>query len=204
MTATLNASTSSGVILTSDTSGTLAFQSNGSTIASVGSSGMTVNSYVAGTSLLTSGTAVALTNQTSIDFTSIPSWAKRITVMFSGASTNGTSYFLIQIGSGSVVTTGYTSQFGGASSPSGVYTTGFALSSPSVASYNESGIVTLCLIGSNKWVSTGYLGFDNVTAVGWTSGGSSPTLSGALDRVRITTINGTDTYDAGTINILYE
>lgn len=29
-------------------------------------------------------------------------------------------------------------------------------------------------------------------------------LSGTLDRVRITTANGTDTFDAGTINILYE
>ena len=29
-------------------------------------------------------------------------------------------------------------------------------------------------------------------------------LAGALDRVRITTVNGTDTFDAGSINILYE
>jgi hypothetical protein len=35
-------------------------------------------------------------------------------------------------------------------------------------------------------------------------GGGSVTLSGTLDRVRITTVNGTDTFDAGTINILYE
>jgi hypothetical protein len=34
-------------------------------------------------------------------------------------------------------------------------------------------------------------------------GGFVP-LSGTLDRVRITTANGTDTFDAGSINILYE
>jgi hypothetical protein len=35
-------------------------------------------------------------------------------------------------------------------------------------------------------------------------GGGTVTLGGTLDRVRITTVNGTDTFDAGTINILYE
>jgi hypothetical protein len=29
-------------------------------------------------------------------------------------------------------------------------------------------------------------------------------LSGALDRIRLTTVNGTDTFDAGSVNIIYE
>ena len=38
----------------------------------------------------------------------------------------------------------------------------------------------------------------------WTICAGRVTLSGALDRVRVTTVNGTDTFDAGSINILYE
>lgn len=60
--------------------------------------------YVGG---LTSGTAVATTSGTSIDFTGIPSWAKKITVMFSAVSTNGTSPIQVQIGAGSVSNSGY-------------------------------------------------------------------------------------------------
>lgn len=41
------------------------------------------------------------------------------------------------------------------------------------------------------------------TAVASTSGGTI-SLAGALDNVRLTTVNGTDTFDAGSINILYE
>ncbi len=152
---------------------------------------------------LVSGTAVASTSGTSIDFNSIPSWAKRITVILSGVSTNGTSYPQVQIGSGSVTTTGYAAQFGGGTSPSGIYTSGFAFFAPA-ASSNMSGNIVLNLIGSNKWVCFGVIGYDSSTGVPWSSTGSSPTLGGTLDRVRITTVNGTDTFDAGSINILYE
>ena len=37
-----------------------------------------------------------------------------------------------------------------------------------------------------------------------TTGGGSVTLSGALDRVVLTTVGGTDTFDAGSVNIIYE
>jgi hypothetical protein len=61
-----------------------------------GSASVTINNgAVLG---ITSGTAVASTSGTSIDFTSIPLWVKRITVMFAGVSTNGTSPFLVQLG----------------------------------------------------------------------------------------------------------
>lgn len=56
---------------------------------------------------LTQGTSQASTSGTAIDFTGIPSWVKRITVMFSGVSTNGTSVPQIQVGAGSVTTSGY-------------------------------------------------------------------------------------------------
>jgi len=152
------------------------------------------------------GTAVASTSGTSIDFTSIPSWVKRVTVMFSGVSTNGTSQPLVQVGNGSVVTSGYTSAFGDingsnscnfASATTGINFNGRYAGGAASAVY---GMLILTLVGSNTWVALG-----NTTSNSYSYSGSGQiALSGALDRVRITTVNGTDTFDAGSINILYE
>lgn len=151
-------------------------------------------------------TAQASTSGTSIDFTSIPAGTKRITVMFNGVSTSGTSNIQIQIGSGSVTTSSYVGS-GAYVSSSGTnastLTTGFAVS-VSVGSGNTyQGNATICLIGSNTWVYSGTYGRGD-GASAYFAGGVSPALGGALDRVRITTVNGTDTFDAGSINILYE
>ena len=160
-----------------------------------GSASVTINSgAVLG---ITSGTAVASTSGTSIDFTGIPSWVKRITVMFNGVSTNGTSAVIVQVGSGSVTTTGY---LGSANSSN--FTTGFS-DGIANASANRQGTFTLTLFGSNVWVCGLSIGASGVTLSNG-GGGFSVPLSGTLDRVRITTVNGTDTFDAGSINILYE
>jgi hypothetical protein len=150
---------------------------------------------------IVSGTAVASTSGTSIDFTSIPSWVDRITVMFNGVSTNGSSNFLFQLGdSGGVETTGYQSvgsNYLGATTS----TAGFT-SHNTAAGSNTEGFIQFSTLGSNIWVGSG--NFASVTAGQVVSIAGSKTLSGTLDRVRITTTNGTDTFDAGTINILYE
>ena len=154
---------------------------------------------------IASGTAVASTSGTSIDFTSIPSWAKRITVMFSGVSTNGTSQKLVQIGAGSVTTTGYAnvSNFiASGSSGSASYTNGFNFYNLILASDTLSGLVTFTTLGSNVWVCSGSVVNTTGTISALTNG--NITLGAALDRVRITATNGTDTFDAGSINILYE
>jgi hypothetical protein len=167
-----------------------------------GSAGVTTNSGAVYDGI-SSGTSVASTSGTSIDFTSIPSWVKRITVMFNGVSTNGASNLLVQIGSGSVTTTGYNSMStytvggGGAQATS---TAGIVLND-AAASAVRVGSVVLTTLGSNVWVSNHTL---SDTAAGSFFGGSQITLAGTLDRVRITTVNGTDTFDAGSINILYE
>jgi hypothetical protein len=153
---------------------------------------------------ITSGTAVASTSGTSIDFTSIPSWVKRITVMFSGVSTSGTSSILIQLGAGSVTNTGYASvgtRFGASSGASGNYTTGFGIFQAAAADL-IGGAIQLSNHSSNIWVAQGITSATNSTANMTTSGYIS--LAGTLDRLRITTTNGTDTFDAGSINILYE
>jgi len=155
-----------------------------------------------------SGTAVASTSGTSIDFTSIPSWVKRVTVMFNGVSTNGTSNLLIQIGSGSVLTSGYGSSAGytGTSTNGSSSTAGFVITAGIGATNTISGANTICLLGSNTYVSTGNLIFESVSPILFimSSAGVRASVGGAIDRVRITTVGGTDTFDAGSINILYE
>jgi hypothetical protein len=154
---------------------------------------------------IVSGTAVASTSGTSIDFTGIPSWVKRITVMFNGVSTSGTSSILVQLGAGSITSTGYLSyscRFGGASVTGGVnFTTGFGIAG-TLASFICSGSASISLLGSNTWTANGFFA-ESSGGNGLPFGGSIP-LSGTLDRVRITTVNGTDTFDAGSINLLWE
>lgn len=152
---------------------------------------------------ITSGTAVASTSGTSITFSSIPSWVKRITVMFQGVSTSGTSNIQVQIGSGSVDTSGYTGSAWSANTTNALMSTGFLITASTSGAYVFNGVITLSLLGSNIWAASGTVGLSN-TASGNMMGGVKTALSGALDRVVVTTVNGTDTFDAGSINILYE
>lgn len=156
---------------------------------------------------LVSATAVASTSGTSIDFTGIPSWVRRITVMFSGVSTNGSSSPMIQLGtSGGVQTSGYactSSSVNAGTAGVTAYTTGFTIRAGNAAT-SLIGFLTLSLVDSTNgtWSCSGSLG-DTGTTSTYTVGGVR-VLSGTLDRVRITTVNGTDVFDAGTINIMYE
>lgn len=152
------------------------------------------------------GTAVASTSGTSIDFTSIPSWVRRITVMLQGVSTNGTSNMLVQIGSGSVTTSGYSSTGAGCislSAPLVAFSAAGFLMVNDTATDVKNGLFTIVAMGSNLYAASHTMGSNSTRHVCFWGGGSV-TLSGALDRVRITTVNGTDTFDAGTINIIYE
>ncbi len=149
-------------------------------------------------------TAVASTSGTSIDFTGLPAWVKRVTVMFQGVSTGGTSNLLIQLGSGSITSSGYSSvasqATGGATSTAGFITTVTLAAASASARYGQS---TLTNITGNTWVVSGLnTPIDNSLVASISVG--SIALAGVLDRVRITTVNGTDTFDLGSINILYE
>lgn len=149
------------------------------------------------------GTAVASTSGTSIDFTGIPSWVKRITVMFNGVSTNGSSIIQVQLGdSGGIETTSYVSNGYTSNTNNSSSTTGLLLGGGSTSSYVRSGIAQLCYMGSNLWCFS-YSGGVSVAGGGEAAGGTK-SLSDTLTQIRITTVNGTDTFDAGTINILYE
>lgn len=213
--------TNNGLAVTSDATGALNILtgSGGGTAAiSIDSSQnvtMAANVTITGsvsasggvTGSLKSATAQASTSGTSIDFTSIPNGVKRITVMLNGVSLSGTSNILIQIGSGSVTTSGYASGStiaGAANSAAGLNSTaGFIVNIGSAAANIFSGAATINLISGTTWVSSYSGGLTN-TNYGSNGGGVSPALSTTLDRVRITTVNGTDTFDAGSINIIYE
>ena len=208
---------SSGAItLTTQVTGTLPVANGGTGVTTSTGSGANVlgtSPSISGavmstmaSSVLTSATAQVSTSGTSIDFTGIPSWVKRITVMFNGVSTNGSSYYQIRLGTSSgVESTGYSSASMYCST-SGINavnsTTGFQFHTIS-SGYNYNGSMTISLLTGSTWTETGIMANSTGGDFLFYSAGSKAT-SGTLDRVRITTVNGTDTFDAGSINILYE
>ena len=157
---------------------------------------------------LTLGTVQNTTSGTSIDFTGIPSWVKRITVMFNGVSLSGSSHLLLQLGTASgVETTGYLG--------SGISAVNAALSyglNSTAGFYAHLGLATRTLNGaltisvlnqsSYLWTCAGVLSWS--TEAGANMVGGVKQLVNTLDRIRLTTVNGTDTFDAGTVNIMYE
>ena len=158
---------------------------------------------------IVSGLAQATTSGTAISFLGIPLWVRRVIINISGVKPSGSSsYMTFRIGSGSFVSTGYVcgTTGAGASSVSSVnYTDGFAISAQLYnAAALVSGALTLTLLNAstNLWVATGIFSRSDAVTTGFSSG--SIALSGVLDRVQLTINNGTDTFTAGSINILYE
>ncbi len=187
------------LVLAGDTSGSITV----SAPAVAGSTTQTLVNVTGTLAPIVSGTAVTASG-TSVDFTNIPSWVKRITIALNRVSTTGAGIqFRLGTG-GSPTTSGYLGSGGVADSGSSTsvtqYTTGAALLTQAGATMN--GLVTCVHLGSNLWVISGSLGYSGNNYIGVV--GSSVTLGGVLDMVRITTVNGTDTFDAGTINLLWE
>tara|TARA_R110000822_G_scaffold143954_3_gene282472 strand:+ start:9883 stop:10992 length:1110 start_codon:yes stop_codon:yes gene_type:complete len=177
----------------------------GTTITALGTGTGGAGTYTI--SPISTGTVSGTITVVGVDFLSIPSWVKRVTVMFNGVSTSGTSAKLIQIGSGSVTSTGYISAGGIISGATGFNvsssTAGFIINSIEGAD-NIYGSAILNLVTGNTWGACGTLGDVTGTYVNAYTVSGGVTLSGALDRVRITTANSTDTFAAGSINIMYE
>ena len=213
---------SSTANMTLDTSGGVAFGQNLSVKgASSGTTTLAAQSVASGTvtipagtgtaavqgvsTNIVSGTSQASTSGTAILFTGVPSWAKRVTINFNGVSTSGTSNILVQLGSVSVQTSGYLGAFsytGNAAASGNIPTNGFMAASLVTAASLFHGSITISLLSSNIWTYTQTLARSDIPQIYFCGG--SVSLSGALDRVNITTANGTDTFDAGSINILYE
>jgi hypothetical protein len=120
--------------------------------------------------------------------------------MLSGVSTNGTSIVQFQLGATSFATSGYSVSVV-TGSTNATSTTGFALPAQTSASDFRTGVICFVNLTGNVWLGTLNSKNDGGSA---SSGAGNITLSGTLDRIRITTVNGTDTFDAGSINILFE
>jgi hypothetical protein len=147
----------------------------------------------------------ATTSGTSKDFLSIPTGTRQVTMMFVGVSTNSTSVPIVQIGdSGGVEVSGYvgfTGELGGGATTN--YSSGFALNGAHNAAFVLSGMIRMTLedASDNTWACAINLGGGNVGPI---VGGGTKALSAVLDRVRLTTTNGTDAFDAGAVSINYE
>lgn len=158
---------------------------------------------------ITLATEQASTSGTSIDFTSIPAGVKRITIMGQGVSTNGTSALIVQLGdSGGVETASYTGsviECVAAGNAALQYSTGFALhtAAEAAATYDFMVILSLESAASFRWLAK----ITNAKAASearCSFGAGAKALSAELDRVRITTAGGANTFDAGVINVSYE
>jgi hypothetical protein len=200
------------LVLSGSTSGSVTLQEPaiaGTTVLDLPATSGTL--FVTGqSSAITSGTAVASTSGTSIDFTGIPSWAKRVTVMLNGVSWNSTVSPLIRLGdSGGIETTGYNCMTGGTStvsSSSGLNTTaGFNIFGGWNANelFYGSIIFSLLDVSTNTWAAQGIFSVDTSTQDWGVFISGTKSLSATLDRVSITSTSAV-TFNAGTINILYE
>ena len=165
-----------------------------------------VGYYVNGTPVeLGVQTNTATTSGTSILFGSIPSGVRKIIIQFNGVSTSGTSITQVQIGSGSVLATGYlgTITAAGSSVGSANHNTGFQISfgAGDTAAAVRHGSLTLSNVAGNVWAISGVIGLSN-SALSCFLGGTV-TLGGVLDRINITTVGGADTFDAGSVSLVY-
>ena len=160
---------------------------------------------------ITPATALAATSGTSLDFTGIPTTARRVTVLFNAVSTSGTSPLVVRGGAGAFEATGYLSRAQRFDSGSSAVpaqegsTVGFNLSAMTAA-HGFTGSLTLTRFdaASQLWIAA-LNGFATDGSTVYPMFGSgSKTFSGALDRIRLTTAGGTDTFDAGSVNIAWE
>lgn len=166
-----------------------------------------VDAIEAGTiaaSLIRRQAVVTASGQTTLAQTGVPTWANRVQAVLSLISTNGTSDLLLQVGNGFYVTTGYVCNYQGfTGGATGTLTSpaGFLVDVDNVAN-TQSGTITLERHpGTNRWIATGMVRRDGAS-LGFLAGEIN--LGGALDRIRLNTVNGTDTFDAGTVSFSWE
>jgi hypothetical protein len=196
----------SSIVVSGDTSGAITVAAP----TTAGTSTLTLPSGASGTiaaqgvsTNIVSGTAVASTSGTSIDFTGIPSWVRRITVMFNGVSNVAGNSFMVQLGdAGGIENTGYsgsTINMSSGGTGATAISDSFLIRNAAGASTTLQGQMTICAMGSNVWNCQAVFGNNNIATIT----GGSKTLSDTLTQVRITNA-ASDTFDAGSINILYE
>ena len=122
--------------------------------------------------------------------------------MFRGVSLSSSAHHLIQLSTGgTVLTSGYVSSsyWGGGGESA---TNGMVWYGGNNAARVISGIMTLQHMGGNIWVNS-HAGKYTAPTCSW--GGGDVDLVGVLDGIRVTNdATGSNTYDAGAINISWE
>jgi hypothetical protein len=201
MTTTINASTSSGLVAAPDNSGTIALQSNGTTQFTTDSTGA-YGQLKASTAVNLSGTTVTLA-------TGLPSWIKRITVIFNALNISGNTDTLVQLGTGAgptYTTSGYSSTSGRFNYSSGTggstSTTGLSICTIGGASFNLDGSMVIHNVSGNIWVGSHQLGAPGIPNA--FVGGGVITLGSTLTAVRLVSSDGSSTFSSGSVNIFYE
>lgn len=173
----------------------------GTTITALGTGTGGTGTYTISSSQTVASTTFSVVG---IEFSGIPSWVKKITVMMNGISGSGTGVPVIQIGSGSITSSGYVASATSmtATVTSSSFTTSFTLLGGANSAANViSGLLVLTNVSGNTWVAAGNGSTSSSTGSFVCAG--SVALGGTLDRVRFS-FGLTDTLDAGSINIFYE
>jgi hypothetical protein len=169
-----------------------------------GSNGITTNSNAVYNGLQTD-TAKSATG-TTVTFTGIPSWVKKVTIVGANLSSAGSADFVVRIGpSSGVVTTGYTSVSGTITGTNTTNTndntTSFYFASINAGSDISNGVAVLHNISGNTWI---YSSVCCSNAVRARMSDGSITLSGTLSVISIIPTDGVTAFDAGTFNLFYE
>ena len=156
--------------------------------------------------LITAATVQATTSGTSITFSSIPSWVKRISVLLNGVSVTGTDSLLVQLGTsagfGSTTYSSVSLGIGAGGTPGAVSSTSGLVIQLAAAAYVVSGIHTIDLMDSTNRI---YVASGNVylSTLAVSSSAGKATLNDTLTQLKLV-LTGTDTFDAGSVNIFYE
>lgn len=152
---------------------------------------------------ITLGTPQTTTSGTSKTFSGIPSTAKQVMINFAGVSLSGTGVPIVQLGdAGGIEVTGYVGDMQTGTTTAS-YSASFQLATTSAASSIYTGTMTLTLENStnNTWALSGVI---SRTGSVWSLAGTKSLSPGPLTQIQIGSTTGTDTFDAGELNISYQ
>ena len=186
--------------------GTLTIFANANSAASISVEEVSPNKITPSGAIISGiydGIAATSLSGVSVDLTSIPALAKRINIHMDGGSTNGVSSMIMQLGdSGGLEATGYVGSVSHHAGGSSAFTTAFELTAGYSAAHLTYGTISLEKASGDTWILQGNLATNTGGYVNTSAG--RKTLTGTLDKIRLTTGNGTDVYDAGTVFVTWE
>ena len=147
----------------------------------------------------------ASTSGTEVEFTGIPSDALEITLMFTGVSASGTNNFMVQLGTASgYIETGYDSLSQNEGGSDDTAATDCFLIRADANNHLRTGAMVITKASGSSYVQTGSFALNPSGVQGGTQTyGSLTSVSGTVNRLRVK-LNGTNTFDAGTISVSYK